>query len=146
MTVVEKRNLRNGLLFASPWFIGFLVFLLYPIIMSFYYSLCRFDAITQPHWTGLDNYQMMLFNDPVFWKSLINTLYMVIIGLPIGLVFSLLLAMLLNQKIRGQSVYRTVFYLPSITPIVASSILWLWLLNPQIGLAGYPIQFGPNLL
>lgn len=149
MTKIEKRQLRNGLLFASPWFIGFIVFTFYPIIMSLYYSFCRFDAITQPHWAGLENYETLLFHDPIFWKSLWNTIYMVIFGLPIGLAFSLFLATLLNQKIRGLAFYRTIFYLPSITPVIASSILWLWLLNPQIGLINFllrPILNGLNLI
>lgn len=137
MTQLERKNLRNGILFASPWFIGLITFTLYPIIMSFYYSLCHFDAITQPHWAGLENYKTLIFEDPLFWKSLTNTLYMVVIGLPVALMFSLFLAIMLNQKIRGLAFYRTIFYLPSITPVIASSILWLWLLNPQIGLVNH---------
>jgi multiple sugar transport system permease protein len=115
--------------------------------MSIYYSFCRFDAITQPHWAGLENYQTLLTKDPLFWKSLWITFYMVIFGLPSALLFSLFLAILLNQKIKGQAFYRTIFYLPSITPVVASSILWMWLLNPQVGLINYvlhPILNGIN--
>lgn len=137
MTRMEKRNLRNGILFASPWIIGFLGFTLYPIFMSIYYSFCRFDAITKPHWAGLENYHTLIYSDPLFWKSLTNTFYMVLIGLPTALLFALFIAILLNQKIKGLAFYRTVFYLPSITPVVASSILWLWLLNPQMGLVNY---------
>ena len=147
MTRRERRDFRNGLLFASPWIIGFLTFTLYPIVMSLYYSFCRFDAITKPHWAGLDNYHTLFTADPLFWKTLGNTFYMVLIGLPIALCFALFLAILLNQKIKGLAFYRTVFYLPSITPVVASSILWLWLLNPQIGLVNYllvPILNGIN--
>ena len=134
MTISEKRNLRNGLLFASPWLIGFAVFVCYPIVASFYYSLCYYDAITTPKFIGLENYKMLLFNDSLLWKSLYNTLYIVVLGLPIGLIVSLALALFLNQKVRGLAVYRTIYYLPSITPVVALSILWLWLLNPQMGL------------
>jgi multiple sugar transport system permease protein len=134
MTVSEKRNLRNGLLFASPWLIGFAVFVCYPIIASFYYSLCYYDAITTPKFIGLENYKTLLFNDSLLWKSLYNTLYIVALGLPIGLLVSLSLAIFLNQKVRGLAFYRTIYYLPSITPVVALSILWLWLLNPQMGL------------
>lgn len=134
MTKSEKRNLRNGLLFASPWLIGFVVFIGYPVITSFYYSLCYYDAISRPKFIGLDNYKILLFQDPLLWKSLYNTLYMVVLGLPIGLIASLVLAIFLNQKVRGLAFYRTIYYLPSITPVVALSILWLWLLNPQMGL------------
>ncbi len=149
MTSTDKRNLRNGLLFASPWLVGFCCFTIYPIIMSIYYSFCRFDAITKPHWAGMENYHNLLFNDPLFWKSLWTTFYMVIFGLPTALIFALFLAILLNQKVKGLALYRTIFYLPSITPVVASSILWMWLLNPQIGLINYvlrPILNGINTL
>ncbi|MCC6446204.1 MAG: sugar ABC transporter permease [Armatimonadetes bacterium] len=129
-----RSDLRNGLLFASPWLIGFLLFTLYPIAASIYYSLCSFDGISVMRWAGLDNYKTLLADDTLFWKSLGNTLYMVILGLPIGLAASLTLALLLNWKVKGMAFYRTIYYLPSITPVVATSILWLWLLNPEIGL------------
>ncbi|MFB3896383.1 MAG: carbohydrate ABC transporter permease [bacterium] len=134
MTKTETRNLRNGLLFASPWLIGFTVLIGYPVIASFYYSLCYYDAISSPKFIGFGNYTTLLFHDPLFWKSLYNTIYMVFLGLPIGLIASLALAIFLNQKVRGLAFYRTIYYLPSITPVVALSILWLWLFNPQMGL------------
>ncbi|MCC6728110.1 MAG: sugar ABC transporter permease [Chthonomonadales bacterium] len=126
--------LRTGLLFASPWLVGFAIFILYPIAASLYYSFCAYDAIQPPRWVGLENYRRMLTEDDLFWKSLWNTLYMVLFGLPVGLVAALAVALLLNQKVRGMAFYRTLYYLPSITPIVATSILWLWLLNPEMGL------------
>ncbi len=129
-----RRNQRLGLLFASPWLIGFAVFIAYPIAASLYYSFCSYDAIRPPRWVGIQNYQRMFGEDDLFWKSLSNTLYIVVIGLPLGLAASLGIALLLNQKLKGMAFYRTLYYLPSITPIVASSILWLWLLNPDMGL------------
>jgi len=131
---LARHDLRNGLLFAAPWLIGFLCFTLYPIIASIYYSFCSYDGISVMRWTGIDNYKTLLTEDELFWRSLWNTLYMVVVGLPIGLVASLSLALLLNWKVKGMAFYRTVYYLPSITPVVATSILWLWLLNPEIGL------------
>src|SRR6185369_7225729 len=101
---------------------------------SLYYSFCSYDAIRPPRWIGLQNYQQMFLEDDLFWKALLNTLYMVAFALPIGLAASLAIALLLNQKLRGMALYRTLYYLPSITPVVATSILWLWLLNPQMGL------------
>ncbi len=130
----NRRDLRNGLLFASPWLIGFGVFIAYPIAASLYYSFCAYDAIRPPHWVGLQNYQRLFTEDDLFWKSLWNTLYMAIFGLPLGLVLALGIALLLNQKLKGIAFYRTLYFLPSITPVIATSILWLWLLNPQIGL------------
>lgn len=129
-----RSNQRSGLLFAAPWLIGFAVFIAYPIAASLYYSFCSFDAIRAPHWVGLQNYQRLFGEDDLFWKSLWNTLYMVVFGLPLGLAASLGIALLLNQKLRGMAFYRTLYYLPSITPVVASAILWMWLLNPEMGL------------
>ena len=130
----DRAATRTGLLFAAPWLIGFCVFFAYPVLASFYYSLCSYDAIRPPHFIGLENYRRLFFEDDLFWKSLSNTFYMVVFGLPVGLVASLSIAVLLNQKLRGIAFYRTIFYLPSITPVVATSILWLWLLNPEMGL------------
>src|SRR5688572_8213068 len=130
----HRRNLRNGLLFAAPWLVNLVVFIAYPIGASLYYSLCSYDTLRPPRWVGLENYRILLTQDPLFWKSIGNTLFMVAAGLPLGIIASLGIALLLNQKVRGIAFYRTVFYLPSITPIVATSILWLWLLNPEIGL------------
>jgi multiple sugar transport system permease protein len=124
----------TGLAFASPWILHFLVFIAYPIALSFYYSLCDYDTLSPPHWVGVENYRWLFTQDPLFWKSLWNTFYMVLLGLPLSMGVSLALAFLLNQKVRGIAFYRTVFYLPSIVPVVATSILWLWLLNPEIGL------------
>ncbi len=130
----SAHEMRTGLMFAAPWLIGFTVFFVYPVLASFYYSLCTYDAIRPPQFIGLENYRQLFFEDELFWKSLGNTMYMVIFGLPIGLLASLAIALLLNQKIKGIAFYRTAFYVPSITPVVATSILWLWLLNPEMGL------------
>jgi len=133
-------DLRNGLLFAAPWIIGFLCLTVYPIGASIYYSLCNYDAISPPRWIGALNYRILLAEDTLFWRSLWNTAYMIIFGLPLGLLASLVLAFLLNLKLRGMAFYRTLYYLPSITPIVAASALWLWLLNPEIGLVNELIR------
>lgn len=135
-----NRDQIAGLLFAAPWLIGFSVFIAYPIAASLYYSFCAYDAIRPPQWVGLQNYQRLFLEDDLFWKSLWNTLYMVVFGLPVGLAASLGVALLLNQKLRGMAFYRTLYYLPSITPVVATSILWLWLLNPEIGLVNVVLR------
>ncbi|HEU4752341.1 MAG TPA: sugar ABC transporter permease [Armatimonadota bacterium] len=129
-----RRDLRNGLLFASPWLLNLVVFIAYPIAASLYYSFCSYDTLRPPRWVGVENYRILLTDDPLFWKSLGNTLYMVALGLPVGVVVSLGIALLMNQKLKGMAFYRTLYYLPSITPVVATSILWLWLLNPEMGL------------
>ena len=125
---------RLGLAFAAPWIVHFLIFIAYPIARSLYLSLCDYDTLSPPHWIGAENYRLLFTQDPLFWRALWNTFYMVLFGLPLSIAAGLGLAFLLNQKLRGMSIYRTVFYLPSITPVVATSILWLWLLNPEIGL------------
>lgn len=133
-SATERRSLRNGILFASPWLVGLTVFGLYPILSSLYFSLCRFDGIRSPQWIGLRNYHRMFLEDELFYKALFNTLYMVVLGVPLSLIAGLAVAMLLNQKVKGIALYRTIYYLPSVVPVVATSILWLWLLNPDIGL------------
>lgn len=129
----DRARLRTGLLFISPWIIGFLAFTLYPMAASLVYSFAIYHPKRPFEWIGLANYANLL-KDDLYWKSLSNTLYMVVIGVPMGLVTSFICAVLLNLKIRGQSFYRMVYFLPSIVPTVASTILWLWILNPQFGI------------
>jgi len=128
------------MLFAAPWLAGLAVFIAYPVAASLFYSFCAFDGIRPPRWIGLENYRRMLLEDDLFWKSLWNTLFMVGVGVPLGLVSALGMALLLNQKLRGMAFYRTIYYLPSITPVVASSILWMWLLNPDLGLVNLGLR------
>jgi multiple sugar transport system permease protein len=145
----EKRNFRTGMIYLLPWSIGFLAFTLYPMVASFIYSFSIYHPKRALEWIGLGNYSTMLTDD-LFWKSLSNTIYMVGIGVPLTLLASFLCAVLLNLKVKGQSIYRVIYFLPSIVPTVAGTILWLWLLNPQVGLlnntlAQIGIQ-GPNWL
>ena len=118
--------------FLFPWLIGFFVFLLGPILASFYLSFTDYDILQRPIWIGLDNY-MQLFSDPVFVKSLSVTFIYAAVTLPLSVIFGVALAILLNQKIRGISIYRTCYYLPSIIPLVASSIVWLWIFRGDEG-------------
>ncbi|KPK79235.1 MAG: hypothetical protein AMJ81_13580 [Phycisphaerae bacterium SM23_33] len=124
---------RAGYLFASPWMLGLVVLTAGPIVVSIIYSFCRYDVLHPAEFVGLDNYSHLFRQDPLFWKSLINTGFMVL-GIPLGMAAGLGVAMLLNTRVKGMQVYRTVFYLPAIVPAVASSILWIWVLNPKNGL------------
>lgn len=133
MTNEERKNLRNGLAFCSPWLIGFCVFTAIPVGLSFYYSLCDYRILQKPMFIGAANYQMLM-DDSVFWKSLKNTLYYACLAIPSAMAVSLGLAMLLNVKIAGQHFYRTIIFLPSLVPVAASCMLWLWLLNGKLGL------------
>lgn len=149
MTKREWREFFTGLGFISPWIVGFLAFVLYPVGASIYYSFCDYDVLTRPVWIGTLNYQDM-FTDEVFWKSLRNTLYFAAVSLPFGLVLALLVAILLNQKVKMRPGFRTIYFLPSLVPVVASSMIWLWILNGRFGLLNYALSFigveGPNWL
>ena len=133
MTSGEKRDLRLGLAFISPWILGFSVFQVYPLFASIYFSLCDYDVLQNPVWIGTLNYRDMA-TDEVFWKSLTNTLYYAAFSLPLGLVTSVAMAILLNQSMRGRPVFRTIFFLPSLVPMVAGAVLWWWILNGKFGL------------
>jgi len=133
-TRLARKKAIYGYLFISPWVLGFMIFVLGPIVASIILSLTKYELFTPPEWVGLSNYKELLFQDPLFPKSLYNTFYYVIFSVPLGVVVSLLLAMLLNQKLVGITWFRTIYYLPAVTSTVALSLLWLWLLNPQWGL------------
>jgi len=124
----------TGYLFISPWLIGFFVFTAVPFLFSIYFSFTRYDVVSPPVWIGAANYAKLLFDDPIFWKALWITLKYAMIAVPLGLVSGVALALLLNLEIKGISIYRTIFYLPSIVPMVATSVIFMWILNPQIGL------------
>src|SRR3954469_8775715 len=101
-----------GLAFCSPWLIGFLVFGLYPIALSLYYSFTDFNILQLPHWIGFQNYQKM-FHDHLFWKSIYNTLYITVIGVPLSIILGIGAAVLLNQNVKGMGIFRTLIYLPT---------------------------------
>src|SRR5919202_4821356 len=128
-----KEEQVAGLLFVSPFIFGFIVFSAGPYIASLYLSLTKYDVLNSPYFVGLDNYTRML-SDERFSKSLFNTLYFVAGHVPTAIVMALVLALLLNAKVRGVSIWRTIYYLPQVTPTVALGVLWLRILSPQNGL------------
>jgi multiple sugar transport system permease protein len=103
-------------------------------LASFFYSFTDYDVLQPPRWIGLGNYVDLFHGDPLFWTSLRNTLIYTCLAVPLGVVFGLIVALLLNQRIPGIAVLRSVYYLPSVMPAVAISILWLWLLDPHTGI------------
>ncbi len=135
----KKRRTQTelyGWLFAMPAILGLLIFTLGPMLYSLYMSFTDYTGSNSPTFTGLDNYRRMFGGaDPYFYKSLAVTFYFVLLSVPTGIIYSFLLAILLNQNVKGKSIFRTIFYLPSIVPIIAISFIWLWLLNPDLGLA-----------
>ena len=134
MKQLKQREQRAGYLFASPWIFGILFFGAFPFLASLYLSFTNYNMLNTPSWVGITNYQILFFNDSIFWESLGNTVYHVVIAVPLGIVLGVIIALLLNNKIRGMSVYRTMFYLPNVVSIVALSLLWLWLFQPSLGL------------
>ncbi len=134
-----------GLLFASPWLAGFLLLLLGPMVASLLMAMSDYNVVSPARWVGLANFRDAFgvdrladggLKDPLFYRSLWNTVYVTAIGVPLGIVVSLGLALLLNAEVRGIRIYRTLFYLPVVVPTVATAILWMWLLNNETGLTG----------
>ena len=138
-----------GWVFISPWLLGFLIFTAGPMLGSLVLSFCKYDLHTL-QWVGTKNYQVLLTRDTLFWKSLVNTAIYVAFSVPLGLTGSLLIALLLNQKVRGIAFFRTAFYLPSMVPAVASALVWAWIFHPDAGLLNYGLSLigikGPQWL
>ncbi len=133
-----RREWTAGVGFALPWLIGFILLSGGPMVFSAVMSFTHYDVLSPPTWAGLQNYRDLLDpeKDPLFLKSLGNTLFMTL-GVPLGMIVGLALAMLLDTKVRGMSVYRTLYFLPAIMPVVAASVLWLWVFNPQSGMLNW---------
>jgi multiple sugar transport system permease protein len=140
LTRSERKALLNGLLFISPWVVGFVAFRVYPFFASLYYSFTFYPILGKPNWVGLSNYAD-LANDTRFMTSLYNTSYYALGSVPLAAIVGIALAMLLNSKVRGLSFFRTIYFLPSITPVVASAIVWLWMFDPVNGVINYLLSF-----
>ncbi len=134
------REARWGIFFVTPWVIGFVIFTLGPVVASLGLSFMDYELISAPTWRGLGNYVELLSRDRLFGKSLYNTLYYTLFSVPLGLMAAFMLALLLNVKLPGMNIYRTVFYLPAVTSGVAVSLLWIWLFNPQFGLINHLLR------
>lgn len=130
------RNLRNGLLFISPWLFGFLVLQVYPIFYSFRLSLTRYSGLGIPENIGFHNF-VQLLHDDLFFKSLYNTLYYTVLTVPLGIAVAIIIALAMNQRVKEVGVYRAVLYIPSILPIFALSFVWVVFTNPRYGLMTY---------
>lgn len=131
---LARKEERQGYLFIAPWLIGFFGITLLPMAFSLYGSFTNYDITSRMDFIGLSNFRRMFEGDPLFWKSLYNTLYYVLWMVPLTTIGSVLLALLLNEKIAGMRVFRTIFYLPSVLAGVGVYFLWMQLLNPSTGL------------
>jgi multiple sugar transport system permease protein len=143
------REERAFWLFISPWLIGFLAFTGGPILASLGISFTEYSILSPPRFLGLENYRQLV-EDDLFYKSVINTVYFVGVGVPLGLLLAFMMAIALNQKLRGQTWFRTIFYLPSVVSGIAVALLWGWLLNSDYGLINYMLSLvgiqGPQWL
>jgi multiple sugar transport system permease protein len=135
----ERREARYFYLFASPWLIGFILFALYPVAASFYFSLTDYDIVNSPEYIGFGNYKE-LFHDDQFWKSVNVTLKYTFISVPLTLFLSLIFAILINRKIPFQGFFRTALYFPSMISGVSMALMWFWVFNPQAGLFNYALS------
>jgi multiple sugar transport system permease protein len=129
----RQKKALQGYLFISPWIIGFLVFVVGPLIASAVLSFYNYNLLTPPQFTGFDNFDRILNKDPLFWRSVRLTIGFAITAVTFGLSGSLACAMLLTSGLRGTNFFRTAFFIPSLTPIVAATIIWQWLFQPGYG-------------
>ena len=132
MKGISKKEAWAGYIFSSPWIVGFFVFMAYPLLASIYFSFCDYSVLKPPVWVGLDNYKALV-GDELFWTALKNTLLYAVVALPAGMATAVILAMLLNAKVKGMAAYRTFFFIPSLVPQVSLAILWMWVLNGEHG-------------
>jgi multiple sugar transport system permease protein len=129
----------KGWLWTAPWWLGFLLLLAGPMGLSLYISFCDYPLLQPPVYIGAANYAG-LATDPVFHKVLINTLIYAALAIPAGTVLAVLLAVLLNQNVRGQPVFRACIFVPTIVPLVAAAVVWMWMLNPEFGLINQSLR------
>jgi len=129
---MARREAIAGYLFIAPWILGFLAFTLGPIIASIVLGFSKWNLMTPPRFTGVENY-VNIFKDPLFYKSLKVTFIYTIFAVPLGLFFGLLIALLMNQGVRGITIFRTIYYLPAILSGVAVAVLWQKIFNPYFG-------------
>lgn len=138
---LRRREEIYGFLFISPWLIGFVVLVVGPALFSLYMSLTRFRVSGDSQFIGIANYATAVANDPLFWSSLGRSGYYTLLVVPLGVVGSFALALLLNQRLRLLGLFRTVFFVPSLVPIVATATLWGWILAPDIGPLQHVLAF-----
>lgn len=135
-----RREAVEGYLFILPWLLGLVIFIVGPILASFYFSLTDYEVVRPPVFRGLANYQR-LFTDNLFWQALKVTTIYVVTSTPLGLALSFAIALLMNQKVRWISLWRTLYYLPTLVPVIASTMLWLWIFNPEFGLLNTLLRY-----
>ena len=137
----NKPQKRLAFFFLIPWILGFLLLNVYPILSSFYFSLTKYNLVKTPKYVGLKNFIKIFTQDRDFIQSVQNSLYLLFVGVTLQLAFSILCAVLLNQKIKGRGFFRTAWYIPTLVSPAASALVWLWLLNPEYGIVNAILRF-----
>ena len=140
MSPQARREAMEGYLFILPWLLGLVIFVLGPILASFYFSLTDYEVVRPPVFRGWANYQRLL-GDDLFWQALKVTTIYVVTSTPLGLALSFGIALLMNQQVRLVSLWRTIYYLPTLVPVIASTMLWLWIFNPEFGLLNTLLRY-----
>lgn len=147
---LRRREAIEGILYLSPWIIGFIVFVAGPLIASIFLSFTKYNVLRPPQFIGLQNYIFAFTKDELFLPSIVRSLYYALLLVPLGMAGSLLLAVLLNQKLWFTTLWRTMYFLPTLTPLIAAALLWRWMLNPDVGLVNYVLSLvgikGPGWL
>ncbi len=139
MSTRRRQDAVAGYLFIMPWLLGFLIFVLGPIAVSLYLSFTDYEIVSTPTFTGLRNFELLIA-DRLFWQALkVSSIY-VFISVPLGLIFSFSVALLMNQQVRWIGLWRTIYYIPTLVPVIASTMLWLWIFNPQFGLLNMALR------
>ncbi|MBR0463395.1 MAG: sugar ABC transporter permease [Clostridia bacterium] len=136
-----RRNARAGYLLAAPAILGFLIFTMVPMVASFVLSFTDYQIINTPSFVGWRNYRELFDGtDSLFFKSLKATNYFVFLSVPLNTIFAFMLASLLNRPIRARGFFRAIYYIPSVVPVVAVTTIWMWLLNPDLGLINVTLR------
>jgi multiple sugar transport system permease protein len=147
---MRRREALEGVLYLSPWIIGFLLFIAGPLFASLYLSFTKYNVLRPAQFIGLENYIVALTKDELFWPSIWRSFYYALLSVPLAMIGSLIVAILLNQKLWATTVWRTFYFLPTLTPLLAVALLWRWMLNPDVGLVNYLLSLvgieGPGWL
>jgi multiple sugar transport system permease protein len=139
-TKFQTQRALWGYVFALPWIIGLIVFWIGPIIASFYFAFTNFEVVGAANWIGLENYKHAFFEDELFWTSMGRTFMFALFYVPAAIVGALVLASMLNQKLKGTNIFRTIFFLPHLLPAVALAVVWIFLLQPRLGPINYMLR------
>jgi multiple sugar transport system permease protein len=137
---LARQEARDGILMSLPWIVGFVLFTVGPMLVGLYTSFTKWDIFSDPKWVGLDNFvRMFSGKDRYFYKSLQVTFIYTVLSAPLHVLLDIILASLLNMKLKGTNIFRSIYYLPYILPVVATIVLWSWIFNPDYGLVNFAL-------